>query len=145
MAFQPDKSLIQWKVHFSSPIERVYTALSTDEGRATYWAEKTVRDGDQITFYFTDYPAEPCPVLREEPPHLFSLSYFGTETTFTLQKEGGGTILHLKARVPDKAMREEMMSGWVSVLLAMKAAVDHGVDIRNHNANYSWQQGFADN
>jgi hypothetical protein len=31
------------------------------------------------------------------------------------------------------------------VLLCMKAAVDHGVDLRNHDEKRSWWQGYADN
>ena len=38
-----------------------------------------------------------------------------------------------------------MIAGWVSVLMAMKAYVDHGVDLRNHNENRVWSNGYADN
>jgi hypothetical protein len=27
----------------------------------------------------------------------------------------------------------------------LKAAVDYGVDLRNHNSNYSWDQGYVGN
>jgi hypothetical protein len=33
----------------------------------------------------------------------------------------------------------------VSVLLALKAAVDFRVVVRNHDPELSWTQGFADN
>jgi hypothetical protein len=29
--------------------------------------------------------------------------------------------------------------------MAMKAAVDHGVDLRNHDPSRSWVTGYADN
>jgi hypothetical protein len=45
----------------------------------------------------------------------------------------------------DESIRMEMAAGWVSVLMAMKAAVDHGVDLRNHDASRSWSNGYADN
>lgn len=38
-----------------------------------------------------------------------------------------------------------MIAGWVSVLMAMKAAVDFGIDLRNHDSDMAWAQGFADN
>ena len=41
--------------------------------------------------------------------------------------------------------RSEVTAGWVSVLLAMKAAVDYGVDLRNHDETRTWSSGFADN
>lgn len=37
-----------------------------------------------------------------------------------------------------------MTAGWVSVLMAMKAAVDHGVDPRNHDEERPWVRGYAD-
>jgi len=38
-----------------------------------------------------------------------------------------------------------VLAGWVSVLMALKAAVDHGVDLRNHDPQRTWDQGYADN
>jgi hypothetical protein len=29
--------------------------------------------------------------------------------------------------------------------MAMKAAVDHGVDLRNHDGSRAWRAGYADN
>ena len=41
MAFQDKVGTIIWKVHFASPIEKVFKALTTDDGRKTFWAEET--------------------------------------------------------------------------------------------------------
>jgi hypothetical protein len=30
------------------------------------------------------------------------------------------------------------------VLLALKAAVDHGIDLRNHDPRRTWDRGYAD-
>ena len=38
-----------------------------------------------------------------------------------------------------------MTAGWVSVLMAMKAALDYGVDLRNHDIERTWMKGYADN
>jgi hypothetical protein len=74
------------------------------------------------------------------------LEYFGARHDFALAPDGkGGTDLTLVATGVEASIREEMLSGWVSVLMAMKAAVDHGVDLRNHDPERTWQQGFADN
>lgn len=43
------------------------------------------------------------------------------------------------------ADRAEVTAGWVSVLLALKAAVDFGVDLRNHDRQRTWGTGYADN
>ncbi len=41
--------------------------------------------------------------------------------------------------------RVEVIAGWVSVLMAHKAAVNFGVDLRNHNDARAWEQGYANN
>jgi hypothetical protein len=60
--------------------------------------------------------------------------YGGSVATFELAGDGaGGTDLRLTdAGVPDED-RTEVIAGWVSVLLALKAAIDIGVDLRNHD------------
>lgn len=52
--------------------------------------------------------------------------------------------MHFNSKV-DESIRMEMAAGWVSVLMAMKAAVDHGVDLRNHDESRTWGDGYADN
>jgi hypothetical protein len=39
----------------------------------------------------------------------------------------------------------EVTAGWVSVLMALKAAVDFGIDLRNHDPARAWAAGYADN
>jgi hypothetical protein len=41
--------------------------------------------------------------------------------------------------------KRQIAAGWVSWLMAMKAAVDFGVDLRNHDAERTWFDGYADN
>ena len=144
--FQEQPGEVQWRLHFSSPPEAVYQALSTDEGRASYWAERAPERDGAIEFHILNYPVFRGRVLDREPPRRFSLEYFGTLVTFQPEPDGkGGTDLSLLAEVPDESLRMEFASGWVSVLLAMKAAVDFGVDLRNHDGQRSWSQGYADN
>jgi uncharacterized protein YndB with AHSA1/START domain len=146
MAFQKTKNQITWKVHFSSSIEKVFFALTTDEGRKNYWAEETLERSGFIEFTILNYPVYKSKILDIVKPELFSIEYFGTKVTFTLSKTtDGGTDLSLIANFKDETLCQEMTAGWVSVLLAMKAAVDFGVDLRNHNAKRSWGQGFVDN
>ncbi|MFA0964573.1 SRPBCC domain-containing protein [Roseivirga sp. BDSF3-8] len=146
MSFQEGEHLIRWKLHLASTAQKVYKALTTDEGRESYWAEKSVQEGDEITFSFLDHPGHVATILDREASHMFSLEYFGHETTFRLSEtDDGGTDLLLEVKLKDAEAREEMIAGWVSVLMAMKAAVDHGIDLRNHDEDRSWQKGFADN
>lgn len=146
MSFQTETGIIRWKMHFVSPRERVFAALATDEGRASYWAESAPEVGGRVTFSILGYETFSGCILKKNAPSLFTLEYFGTIVEFSLRDDGsGGTDLSLVASQVDEAIRVEMVAGWVSVLLAMKAAVDHGVDLRNHDASRTWNDGYADN
>ena len=41
--------------------------------------------------------------------------------------------------------RSEVLAGWVSVLMALKASVDFGIDLRNHNPKWTWDEGYVEN
>ncbi len=146
MSFQSEHGTIRWKMHFASPPDKVFDALATDEGRARYWAESAPENNEQITFHFPNLESFAGRILKKQRPSLFALEYFGTVVEFSLKADGkGGTDLSLLSTQVDESIRWEMVAGWVSVLLAMKAAVDHGVDLRNHDASRSWSDGYADN
>jgi hypothetical protein len=84
-------------------------------------------------------------LLRREPTD-FKLEYYGTVVEFSPAGDGaGGTDLSLVATDVDESIRMEMVAGWVSVLMAMKAAVDHNIDLRNHDKSRTWGGGFLDN
>ncbi len=146
MSFQSEEGIIKWNMHFNSPPEKVYEALNTDEGRASFWAESALEQEGVIEFQIFNYPAYEAQILEREVPEYFVLEYFGTTVTFELESDGnGGTELSLLAEEVDESFRMEMAAGWVSVLMAMKAAVDFNVDLRNHDANRAWKQGYVDN
>ncbi len=146
MSFQPDPGTIRWKVHFRSPPAAVFEALATDAGRARFWAESAPEVDGVITFHILNYAPFSGRVLARDAPSRFKLEYYGTLVEFTLAGDGsGGTDLSLLATAVDESIRMEMVAGWVSVLMAMKAAVDHGVDLRNHDASRAWGSGFLDN
>lgn len=146
MTFQSSPHAIRWKLHLASSPTEVFAALATDEGRARFWAEAAPEVAGAVTFHFVDHDPYTGRILVREPPRVFAVDYFCSRTTFTLHDDGrGGTDLELVATDVDPSMRTEMLAGWVSVLLAMKAAVDHGVDLRNHDPARTWQRGYVDN
>ena len=147
MGFQSDLNLIKWRLHLRSPIEHVYAALATDDGRASFWAETAVARDGVIHFVFPDGQTWDGAILRAEPPHTFSVHYFGGSTaTFTLSAdEQGNTELTLTDAGVSAAYRAEVIAGWVSVLMALKAAVDFGVDLRNHARQRTWDTGYVEN
>ena len=132
-------------MHFASPPERVYDALATDAGRARFWAESAAERNGVIRFVFPGHPPVEGEILERDPPRHFALRYFGAHVRFTLTPDNaGGTDLLLDSQDVDEADHTEIVAGWVSVLMTMKAAVDHGVDLRNHDASRSWAQGYAE-
>ena len=146
MTFQSEPGVIRWKLHLRAAPGKVFEALATDAGRARFWAESAQADNGVITFRFLNHPPVEGRVLESRPPDSFKVEYFGAVTEFLLSDDGAsGTDLTLVASgVPDEE-REEVIAGWVSVLMAMKAAVDHGVDLRNHDESRTWSDGYADN
>lgn len=147
MSFQDDPDTIRWRLHLKSPPARVYRVLSTDLGRARFWAESAVEHDGVIRFIFPNHVTWEAPILRAVPPHEFVVRYYGNSiATFTLEDDGqGGTDLTLTDGGVPAEDRSEVIAGWVSVLLALKAAVDYGVDLRTHDVHRHWDNGYAEN
>lgn len=146
MGFQDDPRKIEWRIHLKAPPSDVYGILATDEGRARFWAESAVEREGEIDFHFPNGMRALGKVLEKHPPYRFAVVYFGREVVFELQDDDGdGTDLHLIASSSAPEDRAEEIPGWVSVLLTLKAAVDFGVDLRNHDNARTWDQGYADN
>jgi hypothetical protein len=82
---------------------------------------------------------------RWRPSHRFVVEYLGGGiVAFELVDDGrGGTDLALTDSGVAEQWYAETLAGWVSVLLALKAAVEFGVDLRNHDPARSWDQGYC--
>jgi uncharacterized protein YndB with AHSA1/START domain len=151
MTSPTDLRQIRWRLHLASPPEKVYEFLATDAGRARFWAESAVEvtssQGAMIDWRFPDGTVITTEVLNREPGKSFSLRYLGGSTvTFSLESDGtGGTDLTLSDLGVLPQWHAETQAGWVSVLLALKAAVDFNIDLRNHAPERNWEGGFVDN
>lgn len=134
-------SEIRRRLHLASPPETVWELVATDAGRARFWAEETRELDGEVEFRYPNGMSWGGQVLARERPARFALDYFGSETTFELEPDGrGGTDLGLLGEG-----NPEVLAGWLSVLLAMKAACDFDVDLRNHDPEWTWWQGYCDN
>lgn len=145
--FQPEPGVIRWRLHLRASPASVYALLATDAGRARFWAEAAVERDGAIDFLFPGGQTWRGRILAPTPPERFSVEYFGgSRTTFALAGDGaGGTDLTLTDAGVPEADRAEVTAGWVSVLMALKAAADFGVDLRNHDPARAWDAGFVDN
>jgi uncharacterized protein YndB with AHSA1/START domain len=147
MPFQPDSTTITWRLHLRSAPVAVYELLATDAGRARFWAESAVERDGAIELVFPGGQRWRGAILERRPPQRFTVLYYGgSTTTFELEDDGaGGTELTLTDVGVPEADRMEVVAGWVSVLMALKAAADFGVDLRNHDLRRSWEQGYVEN
>lgn len=144
--FQPDPERITWKVHFHASPDVVYEFLADADKRKQYWAVSADETDGLIHYRFLNDIETTGRILASEPGRLFTVEYFGTVTSFELAScDDGGCDMQMSCAQFDQAMRTELIAGWVSWLLTMRAAVDFGVDLRNHDAERTWIKGFADN
>ena len=147
MPFQNELNVIRWKLHLKSSPQNVYQLLSTNEGRARFWAESAIEQDGMIHFMFPNQAQWKGKILENEPPHKFKLEYYGGSiTTFELHPAGSdGTDLTLTDQGVPAEDRLEVIAGWVSVLMALKASVDFGIDLRNHDPKRTWDDGYTEN
>lgn len=147
MSFQIDPALIRWKIHLKSSPEDVYSQLSTNEGRAAFWAESAMEQDDIIHFIFPNQAEWKGKILENVPARKFKVEYYGDSiTTFDLESDGSsGTDLTVTDQGVPPEDRTEVIAGWVSVLMALKASVDFGIDLRNHDSKRSWDEDYAEN
>jgi hypothetical protein len=125
---------------------KVYEALNTDEGRRGYWAESADEQDGKLHYVFLNGIEDTGEILERIPGKFFSAMYFGCKITFKLSQDGStGTDMEIRAEGIPESERMEVSAGWVSWLMAMKASVDFGIDLRNHDPKRTWLHGFADN
>lgn len=147
MNFQSSPNPIAWKLHLQVPPEQVYAMLASNDGRAQFWAESAMELDKHIHFVFPDGQKWRGKILNAQPGKLFQVEYYsGSRATFTITSDGKtGTVLKLTDENVPESDRAEVTAGWVSVLMALKAAADYGIDLRNHDSDYTWDKGFVDN
>ena len=147
MTFQAEPNTIRWKLHLRSSPRTVYEKLSTDPGRASFWAESALEAENMIHFLFPNQAEWKGRILEKDAPGKFKVEYYGgSTTTFELEPDGsGGTDLVLTDQGIPEADKAEVSAGWVSVLMALKASVDFGIDLRNHDPMRMWDEGYVEN
>lgn len=135
---------IDWRVHFAAPPETVWQAWTTNTGRERFWAE-TSRDTETgFGLSFVNGETLEVKVVEVRPPERLVFRYFrGSTVTLDIAPDGsGGCDLRLREEGAPEPL--ENYAGWISVLLACKAAVDFGIDLRSGDPGRSWDEGFVD-
>lgn len=136
---------IVWRLHLRSAREDVFAMLATDEGRARFWAESAKESDGAVQFEFINGMRTTGRILVREPPGRIVFEYFGSVAAFSLEDDGdGGTDLVLTNTGVHRDDYDDVLPGWLNVLLPLKAAVDFGVDLRNHDPRRTWDRRFVD-
>ncbi len=136
---------INWRMHIPAPPEKVFAALDSDKGRASFWAESAIELDDYIEFRFINGHTCRSKVLERRAPQVLSIDYMGGPARFELSADGrGGTDLLLTHDIEETEEWNEVHAGWLNVLFPLKAWLAHGVDLRNHDPHRSWDDGYAD-
>lgn len=136
---------IRWRMHLPVARERVWQALATDAGRASFWAESAAERDGRIAFVFANGYRYDAKILERTRPARFSLEYFEGVASFELADAGTDrTDLLLVHSGVGLAQWNEVHAGWLNVLFPLKAVLAFGVDLRNHDPARSWEQGYAD-
>ena len=131
------------RIGIKAPLSKVYQAVSTIEGLASWWTEETKGDagkGGKITFTFTSPSGEivgemVMEVTKLAAPHTVAWicldgppDWIGTKFTFELSEQDGQTILIFGHR--DWAEATESLAHcsmkWAVFLLSLKDYVQTG-------------------
>ncbi len=136
---------IHWKMHIKVLPEKVFGALDSDAGRAAYWAEFSRATEGEFELGFINGISTRVKVVERRPPDSLVLEYFGSPARFELHPDGaGGTDLNLTHTQVEEDEWHEVHAGWLNVLFPLKAYLEFNVDLRNHDPQRSWDQGYAD-
>lgn len=137
---------IRWRVHLTVAPAQVYGYLATDVGRARWWVDRSEETDGLVELHFADGQSLIAPILRRQAPSMFALRWFdGAEVRFELRSDGeGGTDLDLSEIDVGDARWSSSHAGWVAALLALKAACEHRIDLRNHDPVRGWDAGYVD-
>jgi uncharacterized protein YndB with AHSA1/START domain len=148
---QVDFEHINVNVKLSANQSRVWQALTTPSGITSWWSERAEiqpTDGGLLRLLFPNRRMLDSKVIQIRPESSMSFVYFGgTRAAFTVEAHPeGGTVVNLHdTGFSTQEDYAETLAGWTSVLLALKAYLDFGVDLRNHTPAFNWEHGFVDN
>jgi len=137
--------------HVARPCAEVFEAIADPEQLSRYFttggARGRLEAGAEVTWDFHDFPgAFPVEVLEVDPPHRIVIRWdgsatvdeAGSTTTFELEPVDGDTrtlvTITESSWLPTAEGAENAFgncAGWTGMLLALKAWVEHGINLRD--------------
>jgi len=147
MTSQDWREGVRWNLHLKSSPEQVYAMFATDAGRAKFWSESSLEKDGSLELHFMNGEQLECLILEKMPSSRFSFHYFAETIVvveFHVDKSGGTDLTLSETGFPNQEHRNLHEGGWISVLMNLKAAVDFGVDLRNHDDQRTWDHGYCE-
>ena len=138
--------------HIARPCADVYEAIADPEQLSQYFttggARGRLEPGAEVSWDFHDFPgAFPVTVVEADPPRRIVIEWEGSETagapgstttTFELEPvdDGARTLVTIteSSWLPTPTGAENAFgncAGWTGMLLALKAWVEHGINLRD--------------
>lgn len=138
--------IVNCKIHFKTSPENLFRLLTNPKGQEQFWVEGSRKQGDTFYFNFPNGEHYDSKILKMIPNKTFALEYFNSQVSFHLEPgESGGTDLKMVNTGVSEDEYAEVYAGWTSVLMNLKAVADFGADLRNHDPNRTWDQGYVGN
>ena len=137
---------LRWRVHLTVPPALLYGWIATDAGRSRWWVDRSHEADGLVELQLAAGESLFAPIIDRHAPERFVLRWIGgSEARFELRPDGhGGPDLEFALLdVPDERWSREH-AGWAARLLALKAASEFGVDLRNHDPQRGFEAGYLD-
>lgn len=133
-----------WRIHCVRPPHEVFEALTDPEQQQRYWCERATATASGYRFEFIDGTVADCEIVGRRTGEWLILRYFQSRVEIRLEAAASGTDLTLTATDIPGPDWLEVYAGWINVLLPLKAWVDFGIDLRNHDPARTWRERFVD-
>ncbi len=143
---KPSTSYTSWRVNLSAPRELVFDLLTPDLETDPYRASSAGQFDSENGWIAPEGAHLKDATLDLLPPRRIVARYAGGGVaTLDLTDDGrGGTDLRLTDIGQQAEDRTELVAGWVSVLLALKASVDFSLDLRDHDHRTFWTGAYVE-
>jgi hypothetical protein len=143
---QPSASFTSWRVHLLAPRELVFDLITPEFEPGPYRASSAGRLDGENGWLAPEGAHLKDATLDLTPPRRIVARYAGGGVaTLELSDDGrGGTVLRLTDVGQQAEDRTELVAGWVSVLLALKASVDFSLDLRDHDRRTFWTGAYLE-
>ena len=135
---------VLWRIHCRTHRDRVFALFDSDDGRASFWSASAVEVDGVIQFRAKNGNRWESPIVERIPGRRLSINYGGLVTFDLEDAEDDGTDLTLTHTGFDPQDRDDVLAGWINILLPLKARADFDVDLRNSDPARDWAHGYVD-